>query len=60
MDNYNYICTKASIGYQQMIKTGPHSAVDFIPTVIHSGVPRPVLTIPLWSVSTLGVSPMLF
>ena len=42
---YNCVCTGASIGYEQIVNTGLHSAVNFILTVIHSGVPRPVLTV---------------
>ena len=42
---YNCVCTEASIGYEQIVNTGLHSAVNFILTVIHSGVPRPVLTV---------------
>ena len=42
---YNYVCTEASIGYEQIVNTGLLNAVNFILTVIHSGVPRPVLTV---------------
>ena len=37
--------TEASIGYEQIVNTGLHSSVNFILTVIHRGVPRPVLTV---------------
>ena len=42
---YNYVCTEASIGYEQIVNTGLLNAVNFILTVIHSGVPRPLLTV---------------
>jgi hypothetical protein len=42
---YNYVCTEASIGYEQIVNTGLLPTVNFILTVIHSGVPRPVLTV---------------
>ena len=32
------VCTEASIGYEQIVNTGPRSAVNFILTAIHSGV----------------------
>ena len=35
---YNFVCTEASIEYEQIVNTGPHSALNFILTVIHSGV----------------------
>ena len=35
---YNFVCTEASIGYEQIVNTGPHSAVNFILMVIHGGV----------------------
>ena len=44
----NYVCTEASIGYEQIVNTGLYSTVSFILTII----PQSVLTVLLKKVSS--------